>query len=136
MRNRKDAFRGQIPVFLSELLLCAAMLGIFALIGRVSKPIFLGAVIGCGVAMLNHLALILSVLHAEICESPTKGQLKAQGYMLLRMLLMVVLLVFAMKYLKTNPIATLLPLLLMRGALFLGGVFIKKIAVSTEKEGI
>ena len=45
--------------------------------------------------------------------------------MLLRFLLMVGILVLALKFLHTDPIATLLALILMRIALFIGGLFMK-----------
>ena len=95
------------------------------MIGRFSKAVLIGAVIGTAVSLLNHLGLILSLLRAEQDENTQKGQLKAQGSMMLRFLIMIGVLVLALKFLETDPIATLLPLILMRLALFLGGLVIK-----------
>lgn len=125
MENRKETIAEQLPVFLAQILLCVAMVAVYGLLGRLNKAVILGAVIGTAVSLLNHLGLILSLLQAEENDNPQKGQLKAQGSMMLRFLLMIGVLVLALKFLKTDPIATLLPLILMRIALFLGGLMIK-----------
>lgn len=125
MEKNKTVFREQLPVFLSELALCVAMVGVYAILQRMTGAVLLGAAIGTAVTIGNHLALILSLLKAEQSDTPERGQLKARGNMLLRFLLMVGILVLALKFLHTDPIATLLPLILMRIALFIGGLFMK-----------
>ena len=126
MEVRKSALRQQVPVFLAQFLLCGAMVAVYGVLGKFSPMVLYGALTGMLVSMLNHLGLILSVLNAENSESPEKGQLKIRGTYLLRMLLMVGLLVLALKYVGTHPIATLLPLILMRLALYIGGAIMKK----------
>ena len=133
MENSKSVLKEQLPVFLAELLLCGIMVGVFAAIGRFSTGVLLGASIGTAVSLLNHLVLILSLLRAERSDTPQGGQLRAQGSMLLRFLIMIGVLVLALKFLHTEPFATLLPLILMRIALFVGGLFVKKSAVPEER---
>lgn len=125
MESRKKTIGQQLPVFLSQIFLCGAMVGVYAVMSRLTTAVLLGACIGTAVSLLNHLALILSILRAEDSDDPAKGQLKAQGNMMLRFLLMIGILVLALKLWKTDPIATLLPLILMRIALFIGGLLIK-----------
>ena len=129
MGKAKTTIKGQIPVFLAQLLLCGAMVGVYGVLKKLTGPVLLGAGIGTTVSLLNHLTLILSLAQAENSDSPAKGQLKAQGSMILRFLLMIGILVLALKFLETDPIATLLPLILMRIALFLGGLRIKNLPV-------
>ncbi len=126
METRKTALRQQMPVFLAQFLLCGAMVGIYGIIGKFSLMVLYGALAGMLVSMLNHVGLIFSVLDAENCDSPEKGQLKVRGSYLLRMLMMVGLLILALKFVGTDPIATLLPLILMRLALYIGGMIMKK----------
>ena len=126
METRKIALRQQTPVFLAQLLLCGVMVGIYGIIGKFSLMVLYGALAGMLVSMLNHVGLIFSVLDAESCDSPEKGQLKVRGSYLLRMLMMVGLLILALKFVGTDPIATLLPLILMRLALYIGGMIMKK----------
>ena len=133
MKHCKTAFREQLPVFLAQLVLCGTMVGVYALLGSLTRSVLLGACVGTAVSMLNHGGLILSLLRAEECESPERGRLMAQG-MLLRLVLMVGVLALAMKLGGTDPIATLLPLILMRIALFVGGLLIKKNAKGELKE--
>lgn len=125
MENHKATFREQYPVFLAQILLCVAMVGVYAILGRLNQAVIIGAAIGTAVSLLNHFGLILSLLRAEEQENPQRGQLNAQGSMMLRFLLMIGVLVLALKFLETDPIATLLPLILMRIALFVGGMLIK-----------
>lgn len=124
--NHKTTFREQLPVFLVQLALCAAMVGVYALLGRLTTAVVLGALAGAAASLLNYAWMIVSLLRAEQSDSPQKGQLKAQGNYILRMLVLIGALVIAIKYGKLDPIATLLPLILMRGALFIGGLMIKK----------
>ena len=126
MEVRKSALRQQIPVFLAQFLLCGAMVAVYGMVGKFSPMVLYGALAGMLVSMLNHVGLILAVLDAENCESPEKGQLKIRGSYLLRMILMVGLLILALKFVGTDPIATLLPLILMRLALYIGGMIMKK----------
>ncbi len=127
--NSKTALREQLPIYLAELALTGVMIGVYALLGRLNAAVLMGAAIGAAVAIANHVAMLFAVLKAMQSESPQKGQLKMQGSYLLRMLLMVAVFVAALKFLKTEPIATLLPLILMRIALFVGGLMMK------DKEG-
>lgn len=124
--NSKTALKEQLPTYLTELVLTAAMLGVYAILGRMNTAVILGAAIGAGVSIFNHVAMLFAVLKAIGSESPQKGQLQMQGSYLLRMLLLVAIFVVALKFLKTEPIATLLPLILMRIALFIGGLITKK----------
>lgn len=125
-KKHKAIFRAQLPVFLCQVILCAAMLLVFFLIGRMNAAVVLGALAGAAISLLNYTAMIFSLLKAEQCDSPQRGQLKAQGNYILRMILMVAALLLAVKLGKTDPIATLLPIVLMRIALFIGGFIIKK----------
>ena len=124
--NSKTALKEQIPFYLAELALTAAMLGVYALIGKLTMAVVLGAAIGVVVCILNHITMVFSVLKAIESDSPQKGQLKMQGNYILRMLVLIAVFVLALKFLKTDPLATLLPLILMRIALFIGGWITKK----------
>ena len=53
MENRKITIREQLPVFLSQLLLCVAMVGIYAALNRLTWAVLVGAGIGTAVSLLN-----------------------------------------------------------------------------------
>lgn len=133
-QSEKRVFRQQLPVFLSEIGLCAAMLGVYAAMGKLTSLVALGAIAGTAASLMNYAAMIFSLLKAEKSESPEKGQLQARGNYMLRMLLLIGVLVVAIKFGKLDPIATLLPLLLMRIALFIGGLLIKNEGKGEKKE--
>ena len=118
--------RAQAPVFISQILLCGAMVGVYAIIGKMTMNVVFGAILGAAASLLNYLVMIVSLLRAAKSESPEKAQLKARGNYMLRMLVLIVGLVLALKFGPFDPLATLLPLILMRIALFVGSLLIRK----------
>ena len=66
--------RAQVPIFLSQLGLCAAMVGVFAILGRLTDKVIFGAILGAAASLLNYLVMIFSLLRAEKSESPEKAQ--------------------------------------------------------------
>ena len=122
----KITFRSQLPVYLAQLALCVVMVGVYAVLGKLSQRVVFGAVLGAAAYLLNYSVMIFSLLKAAKSDSPERAQLKARGNYILRMLLLMVGLVVALKFGPFDPLATLLPLILMRIALFLGGLLIKK----------
>lgn len=122
----KITFKSQFPVFLSQLLLCGAMIGVFAIVGRISKEVIFGAALGTAASLVNYAVMIISLLRAEKSDSPEKAQLKVRGNYILRMVVLIAVLAVAIKWGALDPLATLLPLILMRIALFIGGLLIRK----------
>ncbi len=122
----KITFKSQFPVFASQLLLCTAMVGVYAVIGRLSKEVLFGAGLGAAASLINYAVMIISLLKAEKSETPEKAQLKVRGNYILRMLVLIAALAVAIKFGPFDPLATLLPLILMRIALFIGGLLIRK----------
>lgn len=114
------------PIFPAEVLLSAVMLGVYAIVGRWSMKILWSAALGTGLVLLNFAVMIFSLILAERAASPAKGQLAARGNFMLRMIVLVVVLIFALKSGKFDPLATLLPLCFMRIALFAGTLLNKK----------
>ena len=121
----RSAFRGQVPVFLSQLVLCALMVAVYACIGRLNTLVLLGALCGLLASLLNYSAMIFAVLKAENSDSPEKAQLKVRGSYLLRTVILFAALVVVIRFGGLDPLATLLPLALMRIALFIGSFFVK-----------
>ena len=124
--TNKITFKTQLPVFLSQIFLCAAMVGVYAIVGKFTAAVLNGALLGTAASLLNYIVMIISLLQAEKSESPEKGQLKARGNYILRMVVLLVGLILALKFGPFDPLATLLPLVLMRIALFIGGLLIEK----------
>ena len=123
--DKKALIRSQIPLVLTELALVGIMLGVYAVIGKFALGVWLGAVIGTVVSLLNHGVMILSLLKAEKADDPAKGQLQVRGTYILRMILLLAVLIFALKSGYFNVLATLLPLAFMRIAIFVSELFTK-----------
>lgn len=124
-QNTKSVFRQQLPVYVVQLALCAIMVCVYLLIRRYTTAVLLGAIAGALISLLNYTAMIFSLLRAEQSEDPQRGQLKVQGNYVLRTILMMGALLLAVKVFHTEPIATVLPIVLMRIALFIGSLLIK-----------
>ena len=88
-------FKSQVPVFASQIVLCAAMVGVYALLGKMSKEVLFGAGLGAAASLLNYIVMILSLLRAEKSETPEKAQLKVRGNYTLRMVALLAVLVLA-----------------------------------------
>lgn len=124
--SNKITFRTQLPVFLFQILLCGLMVGVYAIIGKFDNTVAFGALLGLAASTANYGLMIVSLLKAEKSEDPKKGQLKAQGFFVARMLALLAILIVALKFGPFNPLATLLPLILMRLAIYFGSLVIKR----------
>lgn len=115
----KDTFRQLWPVFAAEVGLTGLMLGVYALTGHFGAKALWGALLGAGLSIANFCAMALSLLRGERSgEDPEKTRLVARGGTLLRLLVLFGILFCALKFLALDPLATLLPLILMRISLF------------------
>lgn len=121
-----SVLREQIPVLLTELAAGVLMLAVYALLRRLTPAVCLGAALGTAAALLNYGTMILGLLRAERAESPEKGQLMVRGLFLLRTLVLLLALIAALKSGWFDPIATLLPLVWMRIAIFAAELLLKR----------
>lgn len=117
------AVRPLLPVPLAELVLSGGMLGVYALADAFSTKVLLGAALGTGLAVLNFIAMIFGLLRAEKKDNPMAAQLTSRVLFVLRMAAMLLILVFALKSGRFDPLATLLPLCFMRLALMIPELF-------------
>jgi len=124
-QETKTVFRQQLPIYIAQVVLCGLMVCVYLLLRRCTAAVLLGGLVGMGISLANHTAMIFSLLRAEKSENPQMGQLKVRGNYMLRMILMAGALVLAVKVVHTDPIATIVPIALMRIALFVGSFMIK-----------
>lgn len=118
--------RSLLPLFLISVALSALMVGVFVLIGRFDRTVVFGALLGTAASVINFIIMTISLLRAENSESPAKAALKVRGFYLLRMVILVVILIFALKSGFFNPFATLLPLVFPRIAMFINEILFQK----------
>ena len=122
----RETLRFFLPTFLALLAPTGAMVGVFALIGRLTQKVWLGAALGTALSMLNFVAMVVLLLRAEKAETPAKGQLASGGSYVIRMAILAAALVVALKSDCFDPVATLLPLVFFRIAIMLSELFRKK----------
>ena len=120
-----QTFRDVFPVMLGELLLTGVMLAVYALIGRFSLKVLWSAGLGAGAVLLNFTVMILALLQAEKRGSPEKGQLYVRATYALRLVLLAVVLILALKSKVFDPLATALPLSFQPIAVWLFELFRK-----------
>ena len=120
-----QTFRDVFPVMLGELLLTGLMLAVYALIGRFSLKVLWSAGLGAGAVLLNFTVMILALLQAEKRGSPEKGQLYVRATYALRLVLLAVVLILALKSKVFDPLATALPLCFQPIAVWLFELFRK-----------
>ncbi len=129
MDSRKVVFRETALIVIGEVLCTGVMLGVFALLGQWGRDVWLGALIGGLVAVLNFffMAVGTSLAADRAAEGNVKG---GQGLIrvsfLLRYAVMFVVLFAGAKSGLCNVFALVLPMVFIRPVLTVGEFFRKK----------
>ena len=129
MDVRKELFRQTGIVALGEMLGVAAMIGIFALLGKFDISVLWGGIVGGLVAIANFFVMAIGVnIAADKAKNQDVkgGQAAIKGSYLLRMVLMVVVLFAFAKSGICNVIALVVPLVFVRFTLTLWEFFRRK----------
>lgn len=111
-----------------ELILSAAMVGVFAALGRFQWSVLWGAVVGCLAMTANHFFLAVTVsLAADRAQAgdPKGAERSIQLSGIVRLVVIGVIVVIAIK-LGCNPLAAILPLAFARPILMVAEFFRKK----------
>ncbi len=129
MDSRKIVFRETATVVVGELICVGAMLGVFSLLKMWGRPVWLGALIGTLVAILNFLFMAIGTSLAA--DRAAAGNVKGgQGLLtaslFLRYVVMIVVFFAAAKSGYCNVLALLLPMVFVRPVLTIGEFFRKK----------
>ncbi|MBO2526625.1 MAG: hypothetical protein CW335_00370 [Clostridiales bacterium] len=120
------ALRSMLPILLIVLAMSGIMVGVYALLGRLTGEVLLGALLGTAASLVNFVVMTFSVVRAEDAESPAKGMLQVRGTYTIRMIVLAVALAIALKTKRFDPVSTLLPLCFTRIAIFISELFRKK----------
>ena len=129
MDERKELLQQTGIVALGEALGVAAMIGIFALLGKFDMSVLWGGLVGGLVAIGNFFVMALGVYIAadKAKNQDVKGgQAAIKGSYFLRMVVMVIVLVAFAKSKICNVIALVIPLLFVRFTLTLWAFFGRK----------
>ena len=121
-----QALRSMLPILLITLAMTGMMIGVYALIVKLTGKVLLGAALGTAAALLNFAVMALSVVRAESAESPERGVLQVRFNYILRMIVLAAVLIVALKTKVFDPVATVLPLCFIRIAIFVSEIFRKK----------
>lgn len=128
MDSRKIVYRETALVAVGELILTAAMVGVFAALGYFKMNVLWGALTGCLVMIANYFLMAVTVsLAADRAErgEPESARKMIQLSSMVRLVVMAVALFAAIK-LGANVLALLFPMLFVRPVLFLAEFFRKK----------
>lgn len=128
MDSRKIVYKETAVIAVGELILSAAMVGVFAALGHFQWNVFWGAVTGAAIMITNHFFLAITVSLAS--DRAERGEIKAAQNMIqlsgtLRLVIMGAAALLAIK-LGCNVLAVLLPMLFVRPVLMLVEFFGKK----------
>ena len=128
MDSQKIVYKETAIIAVGELVLSAAMVGVFAALGAFKMNVLWGALTGCLVMIANYFFMAVTVsLATSRAEqgNPKGGQAMIQLSGVLRLVAMGIALVVAIK-LGANVIALVLPLAFVRPILLLAEFFRKK----------
>lgn len=115
-----------LPVAAVDMILIAIMLSVYMILDKLTVQVWLGAALGFAVSLLDFIAMAVSLLRAEKKENIAAAQLSVRLVYTARMLLILVTMIFALKSGHFDPLATLLPLCIMRLAMKLSEVIRRK----------
>lgn len=126
-RNKAvEALRSMLPILLITLAMTGVMIGVYALLGKLTGMVLLGAALGTAAALINFAVMTVSVVKAEDAESPERGALQVRLNYVIRMIVLAAVLIVALKTNVFDPVATVLPLCFTRIAIFISEIFRKK----------
>ncbi len=121
MFHNDAAIRQFFKVALGVAVLTALELGVYALLGRFSVSVLLGAVFGMVVSCANFLALTVTVSRAaDRAEGgdPSKAKTAVQGSSVVRLLALLAVYILVLKTTNLDPLASVLPLVFVQLSLY------------------
>ena len=135
MDSRKIVFKETAVIAVGEVICVAAMIGVFALLGRLDLSVVLGGSFGGVLAILNFFFMAVGVnIAADKAEKQDVkgGQATIKGSYMLRMIGMFVVLFAFAKSGLCNVIALVVPLVFSRFTLTLQEFFRRKPGEKTQ----
>ncbi len=121
MFHNDAAIRQFFKVALGVAVLTAIELGVYALLGRFSISVLLGAVFGMVVSCANFLALTVTVSRAaDRAEGgdPAKAKAAVQGSSVVRLVALLAIYILVLKTTHLDPLASVLPLVFVQLSLY------------------
>ena len=128
MDSRKFVLHETAIVALGQLLCTGVMIGIFALLGKFSQPVWIGGIAGALLATANFffMAIAASVASEKAVTQDVKGgQLIMRLSYMVRLAVLFILLFALVKSGVCNVLTAVLPLLFTRPILFVAEFFRK-----------
>lgn len=128
MDSRKLVLKETAVVAVGQTICVGAMIGVYALLGKCSQPVWLGGVAGGVLSVLNFLFMAISAMKAadKAAEENIKGgQLTMRLSYIVRLAVLFVVLYALVKSGLCDVLATVLPLLFVRPVLFVADFFRK-----------
>lgn len=129
MDSRKFVFQETAAVLLGEVLCCAVMVGVFALLGKFGLPVVLGAAVGAVLSTLNFFFMAVGAsLAADKAEAQDVkgGKAMISSSYVLRLVVLFAILFACAKSGYFDVFALVLPLIFVRPILSVGEFFRKK----------
>ena len=128
MDSRKIVFQETAIIAIGQVICTAAMIGIFALLGRFDRSVLFGGILGAVIAILDFLFMAVGTsLAADKAEAQNVkgGKATIQISFLLRHVVMIIVLFAAAYSGLCNVIALVIPLVFTRPILSVGEFFRK-----------
>ena len=128
MDSRKLVMKESAVVALGTFLCSAAMVGIFALLGKFNAAVLLGAAVGTVAAVLNFFFMaVIAMMAADKAEHQNVkgGEALIRGSYPIRMVILFLVLFAFAKSGLCNPIALVIPLIFVRPTITIAEFFRK-----------
>ncbi len=134
MKHKNVVITETIKLSVGMLAVLALMLAVYALIGHFSMAVLTGGIVGTVLSVANFFFMGMSLFNITAGEEEAKANLKVRAGYMLRMIILVVVLILAIKYAGCDPIATLIPLLAVRLVLTVEQFIVKSQIVEAQEQ--
>ena len=135
MKLQKESRTTLLRIACGTLVGAALMLLVFALLGKLSRSVAMGALVGTFATVFHFYLLCICVQKAVTKGDRAKAYM--QGTLALRNMILLGIMILGITLLKTQPVATILPALFPRATIFvlqLAGVYRSDAATKGEEE--
>ena len=137
-QKHRDILEQATRLAVAVALCIAAMLAVYALAGKFTNAVLIGALIGFVMAMGNFISLSITVSNAldraAHGGSPQKAQMEIQTSSVIRPVVLVIIYILLFRAKLCDPLAAILPLLFAQVCLKLTEFF-RKDSDKPEKDG-
>lgn len=134
MKIKNPAIAETLRIFVGMCICLGLMLGVYALIDKLTVPVLVGGIVGTLVGVGNFFFMAIGLMNLTQDATESKVRLRTQTSLLIRSAAIFAILVVAIRFCGCDALATLLPMLFTRPVLMVEQFILKSKAKEESNE--